>query len=145
MLDFFFWIASALVRWIRLKHYQYEVTFAVYMLTPTEKFIFSASLPLLPPFRFGKDHPLTLGCAADSIILTTVTMIVTGAYIYLPNHIRTINAHMYYYWVGDRSLLSSSFPSITSVFGETATQKLEVMYETAKNTAMTTTESIAEL
>lgn len=35
-------IATKLVRWIRLKIYQYEVTFAVYMLTPTEKFIFSA-------------------------------------------------------------------------------------------------------
>lgn len=42
MFDFVLLILSALVRWIRLKHYQYEVTFAVYMLTPTEKFIFSA-------------------------------------------------------------------------------------------------------
>lgn len=91
------------------------------MLTPTEKFIF------------------------NSIILTTVTMIVTGAYIYLPNHIRTVCGHMYYYLVGDRTFLSSNFPSITSVFGETATQKLGVIYETAKNTAATTTESIAEL
>lgn len=96
----------------------------------------------ISPFKRNSLTPLR---AADSIILTTVTMIVTGAYIYLPNHIRTVYAHMYYYWVGDRSLLSSSFPSITSVFGETATQKLEVMYETAKNTTTTTTESIAEL
>jgi hypothetical protein len=36
-----FWIPAAFVRWVRLKIYQYEVTFAVYMLTPTEKFIFS--------------------------------------------------------------------------------------------------------
>lgn len=34
-------MASAFMRWIRVKIYQYEVTFAVYMLTPTEKFIFS--------------------------------------------------------------------------------------------------------
>lgn len=40
---FLLWVASSLVRWIRLKIYQYEVTFAVYMLTPTEKFIFSMS------------------------------------------------------------------------------------------------------
>lgn len=40
------WIVSSLIRWIRLKIYQYEVTFAVYMLTPTEKFIFS--MPPLP-------------------------------------------------------------------------------------------------
>lgn len=35
------WALSSFVRWVRLKIYQYEVTFAIYMLTPTEKFIFS--------------------------------------------------------------------------------------------------------
>lgn len=35
------WVLSSFVRWVRLKIYQYEVTFAIYMLTPTEKFIFS--------------------------------------------------------------------------------------------------------
>jgi len=34
-------IFSPIIRWIRLKIYQYEVTFAIYMLTPTEKLIFS--------------------------------------------------------------------------------------------------------
>lgn len=42
-MSLFFGIASSFMRWIRLKIYQYEVTFAVYMLTPTEKFIFSMS------------------------------------------------------------------------------------------------------
>jgi hypothetical protein len=28
-------------KWVQKKKYQYEVTFALYMLTPTEKFIFS--------------------------------------------------------------------------------------------------------
>lgn len=46
MLDFLIWAVTTLTRWFRLKVYQYEVTFALYMLTPTEKFIFSASLPL---------------------------------------------------------------------------------------------------
>jgi hypothetical protein len=40
----FLWILTSLVRWVRLKIYQYEVTFAIYMLTPTEKFIFSMCL-----------------------------------------------------------------------------------------------------
>lgn len=40
---FALWILSNFVRWIRLKIYQYEVTFAIYMLTPAEKFIFSMS------------------------------------------------------------------------------------------------------
>lgn len=38
---FLLWVLTSLVRWVRLKIYQYEVTFAIYMLTPTEKFIFS--------------------------------------------------------------------------------------------------------
>jgi len=35
--------ASPLIRWLQRKRYQYEVTFALYMLTPTEKFILSTS------------------------------------------------------------------------------------------------------
>lgn len=35
--------ASDLIRWLQRKRYQYEVTFSLYMLTPTEKFIFSTS------------------------------------------------------------------------------------------------------
>lgn len=33
---------TQLLRWLQRKRYQYEVTFSLYMLTPTEKFIFSA-------------------------------------------------------------------------------------------------------
>ena len=39
---------STLLRWLQRKRYQYEVTFSLYMLTPTEKFIFSRVLLLLP-------------------------------------------------------------------------------------------------
>lgn len=38
------------VRWIEKKRYQYEVTFSLYMMTPTEKFIFS---------EFSYTHALT--------------------------------------------------------------------------------------
>ena len=34
-------------KWVQKKKYQYEVTFALYMLTPTEKFIFSTPCPTL--------------------------------------------------------------------------------------------------
>lgn len=40
---------TGLVRWLQKKNYQYEVTFALYMLTPTEKFVFSKSLALSLP------------------------------------------------------------------------------------------------
>ncbi|KAJ5669318.1 hypothetical protein N7462_010388 [Penicillium macrosclerotiorum] len=115
------WVLTNLVRWVRLKIYQYEVTFAIYMLTPTEKFIF------------------------NSLLLTLITMIATGIYIYLPDHIRAIYGHLYYYWVGERPFISSRLTSMSSVFGEAATQSLEVVYETAKNAAATTTQHLAEL
>lgn len=40
---------SSLIRWLQLKKYQYEVTFSLYMLTSTEKFIFSTTPFLQPP------------------------------------------------------------------------------------------------
>ena len=43
--------ASNLIRWLQRKRYQYEVTFSLYMLTPTEKFIFSTfRCPLIVRF-----------------------------------------------------------------------------------------------
>lgn len=32
---------ASLRRWVQIKKYQYEVTFSLYMLTPTEKWVFS--------------------------------------------------------------------------------------------------------
>lgn len=34
---------TGLARWLQRKNYQYEVTSSLYMLTPTEKFVFSTS------------------------------------------------------------------------------------------------------
>lgn len=123
---------TALVRWIRLKIYQYEVTFAIYMLTPTEKIIFSACSFSPPSDLFDNANDQK---KKDSLLLTLVTMIATGIYIYLPDHLRSIYGHLYYYWAGERPLMVARFASINSVFGETATQNLKVVYETTKNVA----------
>lgn len=41
---------TSLLRWLQRKRYQYEVTFSLYMLTSTEKFILSKSMgPLVCP------------------------------------------------------------------------------------------------
>jgi Small subunit of serine palmitoyltransferase-like len=40
---------SSILRWLQLKKYQYEVTFSLYMLTPTEKFIFSTCIHAAKP------------------------------------------------------------------------------------------------
>ena len=41
IMDSILWTLEVIRRWINLKIYQYEVTFAVCMLTRVEKFIFS--------------------------------------------------------------------------------------------------------
>ncbi|KAL2815966.1 hypothetical protein BJX63DRAFT_430561 [Aspergillus granulosus] len=115
------WIAAAFVRWVRLKIYQYEVTFAVYMLTPTEKFIF------------------------NSLLLTLISMILTAIYVYLPDHLRAIYSHLYYYLVGERPFASSGIASLGTVFRDSGAQTLEVMYETAQNAAATAQATVQEL
>jgi hypothetical protein len=75
-------------------------------------------------------------------------MIATGIYIYLPDHLRSIYGHLYYYWAGERPFISTRLTSsMGSVFGDAATQSLEVMYETAKTAAAaaTTAQHLAEL
>ncbi|KAJ6092242.1 hypothetical protein N7467_004211 [Penicillium canescens] len=119
-MEIIIWAIATLIRWVRLKIYQYEVTFAIYMLTPIEKLIF------------------------NTLLLTLITMITAGIYIYLPDHLRAIYGRLYYYWAGER-LFSSSRLSVSSIFGETATQMGEMVYETAKNAAAATTARMAEL
>ncbi|KAF1353442.1 hypothetical protein BDV97DRAFT_278228, partial [Delphinella strobiligena] len=65
------------VRWIEKKRYQYEVTFSLYMMTPTEKFIF------------------------NSILFLLVSMITIAASLYLPEHISFISRRAFYYVAGD--------------------------------------------
>ncbi|KAL4884070.1 hypothetical protein BJY04DRAFT_215946 [Aspergillus karnatakaensis] len=113
----FLWIIAALVRWIRLKIYQYEVTFAVYMLTPTEKFIF------------------------NSILLTVLSLIFTGIYVYLPDHLRSIYSHLYYYYAGERPFVTSGMAAIGTAFRDGG----GVVYETAQNTAATAAAVVPEL
>lgn len=46
---------ASLRRWVQIKKYQYEVTFSLYMLTPTEKWIFSTFVSCSQAFK-GKGH-----------------------------------------------------------------------------------------
>lgn len=49
-------MASSLIKLLQRKRYQYEVTFSLYMLTPTEKIIFSTRLPF---FLYKKKHGIS--------------------------------------------------------------------------------------
>ncbi|KAF2755169.1 hypothetical protein EJ05DRAFT_478971 [Pseudovirgaria hyperparasitica] len=77
-----------LLRWLQRKRYQYEVTFSLYMLTPTEKFIF------------------------NSFLFLFLSMIIIAASLYLPEHITTIAHRVFYYLAGDEH---SSLKTVAAV------------------------------
>ncbi|KAH0350889.1 hypothetical protein KCU81_g2310, partial [Aureobasidium melanogenum] len=83
---------SSLLRWFQRKRYQYEVTFSLYMLTPTEKFIF------------------------NSILFLFLAMVSIAVALYLPRHVSIIAHCAYYYVSGD--LLKNG--TTTGVLGTTA-------------------------
>ncbi|KAI5301260.1 hypothetical protein KEM55_007368 [Ascosphaera atra] len=75
---------TSVIRWLQRKNYQYEVTFAVYMLTPTEKAIF------------------------NTLIITLFTLLCTATYFYFPNFLIKAWQKVLYYCMGEVSAASSS-------------------------------------
>ncbi|RVX71151.1 hypothetical protein B0A52_03517 [Exophiala mesophila] len=106
---------SAFVRWLQLKKYQYEVTFSLYMMTSTEKFIFNLILFIL------------------------VSMLVTAASLYLPNHVAVIYNRIWYYVHGEFKYITAAAPgkTILSADGSGVISSL-----TLQSVAATTTESV---
>lgn len=140
-MDSVLWALDVMVRWIRLKIYQYEVTLAIYMLTPTEKFIFSMfQLCFLRYWLLSGNNGLLI--VLDFLLLSLVTLSLTGAYIYLPDHAKSVYDHLYYYFVGERAFIASRIPLVSSGL-EGGTQTLEDMYETARAAATTIMRRIA--
>lgn len=92
-------------KWVQKKKYQYEVTFSLYMLTPTEKFVFSTLLPAISPLL--KECISNLS-QTDSVLFLLVSMLGIAAALYLPDHIAIIARRSFYYWAGDASLGNST-------------------------------------
>jgi hypothetical protein len=84
---------ASFVRWLQLKKYQYEVTFSLYMLTSTEKFIFST----LRPTCLARGCLPELTDRADLILFILISLLVTAASLYLPDHIAVIYNRIWYY------------------------------------------------
>ena len=95
---------SSLFRWLQRKRYQYEVTFSLYMLTPTEKIIFSTFFPsyiIIPLFLLACTN--TNPTLTDSFLFLFLSMIIIAASLYLPEHISTIMRRAWFYWAGDET------------------------------------------
>ncbi|KAH9832808.1 Pfam:DUF3317 [Teratosphaeria destructans] len=128
MVVFLLFQPTSLVRWLQKKNYQYEVTFALYMLTPTEKFIF------------------------NSILFLTISMFTLASVLYLPNHIMTMARRSFYYFAGDAAL--SELPwQAAGILGQNASKASEAVmaaatdlagtaYHTAVNTAAAAQEAV---
>ncbi|CAD6572487.1 MAG: hypothetical protein ASARMPREDX12_005245 [Alectoria sarmentosa] len=76
--------ASDLIRWLQRKRYQYEVTFSLYMLTPTEKFIF------------------------NTFLLLFISLIIVAASLYLPEHVMKMASRAWFYYAGDETAVGLS-------------------------------------
>ncbi|KAI1328792.1 hypothetical protein F5Y16DRAFT_398005 [Xylariaceae sp. FL0255] len=97
-------------RWLSLKQYQIEVTFGVYMFTPTEKFIFWSVVFLLS--------------AMGSI----------ATILYLPQHIVFIINRAWFYVSGGEDAASGGLFASTG-FGGAAKQALSISIESAVDSA----------
>ncbi|CEJ80949.1 hypothetical protein VHEMI01105 [[Torrubiella] hemipterigena] len=78
--------------WLRRKQLQIEVTFAVYMFTPTEKFAFY------------------------SIVFLLVSLTFIAAILYLPHHISILSGRVWYYINGDHiDVMASARSAVGSI------------------------------
>jgi hypothetical protein len=107
---------SSLLRWFQRKRYQYEVTFSLYMLTPTEKFIFSECSITALCSILQLCHLLITSQFLDSILFLFLSMVSIAVALYLPRHVSIIAHRAYYYLSGD--LLKNGTAS--EVLGTTA-------------------------
>lgn len=141
---------TGFVKWLQKKNYQYEVTFSLYMLTPTEKFVFSTfhythphlldyfmqetsiAKPPSPFFLPTYLLKLTFLFRTDSILFLTFSLLLIASVIYLPNHIMTMSRRTYYYFAGDAALMATS----RTLYG-TATRAADVASEWAQTAYQT--------
>ncbi|TGZ79048.1 hypothetical protein EX30DRAFT_373376 [Ascodesmis nigricans] len=82
-------ILNSLVKYLRLKQYQFEVTFCPYVLTPGEKLVFNTIL---------------------IILLSLFTMLIT---LYLPLQIESLITRARPYFLGDIVVVDSAPPTRT--------------------------------
>lgn len=116
---------TSLLRWLQRKRYQYEVTFSLYMLTSTEKFIFSmlttsansnsCSSPVITCDGVSRCTRLTL--SADSFLFLFISMVIIAASLYLPEHIVNMWNRAWFYYAGDDAAVAAGKPAAFGLDG----------------------------
>ena len=146
VLAFMLFQPTGLVNWLQKKNYQYEVTFSLYMLTPTEKFVFSmTSCSSLTIALQLIGHP-------DSVLFLTLSMFTIASILYLPDHVCTISRRAYYYFAGDAVLKDASRTAASQIGGTAskaseavlgaATEIAGALHQAAVNTATAAQEAV---
>ncbi|KAG9249191.1 hypothetical protein BJ878DRAFT_563436 [Calycina marina] len=107
-------VVASSFQWLQRKKYQYEVTFSLYMLTPTEKFIFNSFL-----FLFS------------SMVLIAMTL-------YLPQHIAFLINRGFFYYNGDECAKSALASVLESSASTTVVEKVKETVVTAGSAARNT-------
>lgn len=132
---------TGLVKWLQKKNYQYEVTFSLYMLTPTEKFVFSKPTASLLP---STDCTHTY-IPPDSVLFLTFSMITIAITLYLPNHLSMIMRRGYYYFAGEAAIsdISSQAASTASKASEAVRGLAETAYHATVNTVAAAQEVVS--
>jgi len=125
LISFLLFQPNSFVKWLQKKNYQYEVTFSLYMLTPTEKFIFSKLPSTTPSREEGLANELL-----DSVLFLMLSMFSIMCFLYLPNHIVTMSRRAFYYFAGDAQLADAS-----RHLGVTASKASEAVGSTATDLA----------
>lgn len=134
---------NSFVKWLQKKNYQYEVTFSLYMLTPTEKFIFSQSTLQAPLRQKGLANELL-----DSVLFLMLSMFSIMCFLYLPNHVVTMSRRAFYYFAGDAQLadaskhLSNTAIKASEAVKDTATDLAGAAYQATVHTAMVAQEAV---
>ena len=136
---------TGLVKWLQKKNYQYEVTFALYMLTPTEKFIFStfhipSTWPSLNrmPVLINSKRCILIRYFADSVLFLTLSMFTIAVTLYLPNHLVYAMRRGYYYFAGREA----GNGTLLYAAKETVTEAVETAYRAGVQTAAAVREQL---
>ncbi|KFZ07129.1 hypothetical protein V501_06753 [Pseudogymnoascus sp. VKM F-4519 (FW-2642)] len=114
-------VVSSGFRWLQRKRYQYEVTFSLYMLTPTEKFIF------------------------NSCIFIIFSMVLIAGCLYLPQHITFLMNRAWFYYQGDGDSKDALSSSVSETVATTVGDRLRAIVETARASAATAAQAQKEL
>lgn len=104
-------------RWLRLKQYQVEVTFAVYMFTSTEKFVFW------------------------SVVFLLFSMTTIAAALYLPQHLAFLVDRAWFYVNGGEASSGAASNMIASANKESLSLSVSSLGAAATHVASAATEA----